>query len=215
MRPTYWLAIFVSLAMLVLTGFMGSYVVGRHKLWRTITKLEAEMRTLGPIVEEIRSDLPDLPYSEVCEVGKTKVPRMEFVEVKYQDSMCLLRTDDWSAITVHDAPVENPKEATIAVRIEASHRESLGWWEAALAPASELATRLTLAIFEYATSRITRVIQTPTRTIGIAIPVQDQRRRHVLIETDAGTQLLVWQFAPGHQPLDEEFLINWALRIQY
>ena len=215
MRLSYWLVMFVSLAMLALAAVSGRHVAARHKLWKTITKLEAEMRTLGPIVEETRSDLPALAYSEVCEVGKTKVPRLDFVHVKYQWAACVLRTTDWSAITVHDAPVEILEGVTIAVRVAANRRDTLGWWEAVLAPRSELATRVTLAIFDVAASRITRVIETPSRTIGIAIPVQDQRRRHVIIEIDGGMRMLVWQFAPGRQPLDEEFLINWALQVQF
>jgi hypothetical protein len=84
-----------------------------------------------------------------------------------------------------------------------------------VAPRSELAERLELTVIEYGASRITRVIRTPTRTIGIATPVRSQRKRDIIIEIDGGTRMLVWQFAPGRQPLDEEFLINWALRIQY
>ena len=215
MRFSYGLVIFVTLGMLVLVVLTGSYVAGRHKLWQTITKLEAEMRTLGPIVEESRSDLPSLAYSEVCEVGTTKVPRMEFVQVKYQGSMCLLRTDDWSAIRVRDSPEEIPGDLTIAARTAERSREALGWWDAMVAPRSELAKQLELTIFEYGGSRITRVIRTPTRTIGLATPVLSQRKRDVIIEIDGGKRMLVWQFGPGSRPLDEEFLINWALRIQY
>jgi hypothetical protein len=194
---------------------MGSYVASRHKLWRTITSLEAEMRTLGPIVEEARSDLPALPYSEVCEVGETKVPRMNFLYVKYQWAACVLRTESWSAITVKDAPEEILGGLTIAARVAASSREAIGWWEAMVAPKAELAKRLEFAIFEYGTSRLTRVIRTPTRAIGLATPVRSQRKRDIIIEIDGGTRMLVWQFVPHGQPLDEEFLIDWAMKIQY
>lgn len=215
MRFRYGLVIFVALGLLVLAVLTGRYVVGRHTLWKTITKLEAEMRTLGPIVEETRSDLPLLPYSEVCEVGKTKVPRMSFSYVKYQWAACVLRTEDWGALTVHDAPEEVPGRFTIAVRLEANRREALSWLEAMTSPRSELEARLVFAIYEYGTSRITRVIRTPTRTIGIQIPVLDQRKRHVVIEIDGGARMLMWQFSPARQPLDDEFLIDWALKVQY
>lgn len=215
MRLKYVAAIFVSIALLALAIVSGIHIYARHTLWNSITKLEAEMHTLGPILEEARLDLPPLPYSEVCEVGKTRVPRLDFQYVKYQWTACVLRTADWSAVTVDDAPVEVPEGVTIAVRVAANRRESLGWWEAQLATKSELVRRLSLAVLDYSTSRITRVIRTDTRTIGIAIPVQDQRKRHIILETDGGRRMIVWQFSQAQRPLDEEALVAWVLQIQY
>jgi hypothetical protein len=214
-RLTHVAAIIALLGLLAFTLIVGGFVAARHKLWRAITKTETELRTLGPVVEETRADPPALPFSDVCEVGSTKVPRGNFVQVKYQAGMCLLRTVDWTAMTVHDSPVEVFDGVTIAVRVADNGRPPLGWWEAMRTPSSELGRRLVLAVVDVGSSRIMRVIRTPTRTIGIATPVKNQQKRDVFIEIDGGTRMLVWQFVPGRRPLDEEFLINWALQVQY
>lgn len=201
--------------MLVLAVLTGRYVVGRHKLWKTITTLEAEIRGLGPVVEESRADVPSPPVDGLFEVGATKVPRNEFVQIKFQGSACLLKTEDWGAITVDRTPAEIPQGVTIAVRVDAIRRSSLGWWDALRESRANLAMRLAIAIIENNVSRITRVVRTPTRVIALATPVRDQKKRDIIVEIDGGQRMLLWNFYPVRGELDEEFLIDWALKVQY